>query len=79
MRLIFFSKYSKFNVDIIKAIKNPEKVFGLEVSPFELVAVNSPDSNEIVVNAVIVLTNCPKTSDLTRTNLFYSFYLKLME
>ena len=25
---LFFSKYSKFNVDFIKAIKNPEKVFG---------------------------------------------------
>ena len=46
MRLIFFSKYSKFNVDFSEVIKNPEKVFALEISAFELVAVNSPDSNE---------------------------------
>ena len=27
MRLIFFSKYSKFNVDFSEAIKNAKKVF----------------------------------------------------
>ena len=43
----------------------------LEISAFELVAVNSPDSSEnSSKTAVIDLTNCPKTSDLTRTNLF---------
>ena len=49
MRLIFFlffSKYSKFTVDFSEAIKNPEKYLVLEISAFELVAVNSQDSNE---------------------------------
>ena len=46
MRLIFFFKYSKFNVDFREAIKNPEKYLVLEISTFELVAVNSSDSNE---------------------------------
>ena len=46
MRLIFFSKYSKFNVDLRQVIINPEKFLILEISAFELVAVNSPDSNE---------------------------------
>ena len=46
MRLIFFSKYSKFNVDFSKAIKNAKKFLLLEISAFEFVAVNSPDSNE---------------------------------
>ena len=48
-----------------------KKFLLLEISAFELVAVNSPDSNHnSCKKAVIVLTNCPKTSDLTRTNLF---------
>ena len=52
----------------------------LEISAFELVAVNSPDSNEnSCKRQVIVLTNCPKTSDLTGPTFSYSFYLKLME
>ena len=46
MRLIFFSKYSKFNVNFSKAIKNAKKFLLLEISAFELVAVNSQDSNE---------------------------------
>ena len=46
MRLIFFSKYSKFNVDFSEAIKNQKKFLVLEISAFELDAVNSPDSNE---------------------------------
>ena len=46
MRLIFFSKYSKFNVHFSEAIKNPEKYLLLEILAFEFVAVNSPDSNE---------------------------------
>ena len=47
MRLIFsFSKYFKFNVDFTEAIKNPGKFLLFEISAFELVAVNSPDSNE---------------------------------
>ena len=49
MRLIFFlffSKYSKFTVDFSEEIKNPEKYLVLEISAFELVAVNSQDSNE---------------------------------
>ena len=51
MRLIFFcSKYSKFNVDFTQRIKNPEKFLVLEISAFELVAVNSPDSNETTCN-----------------------------
>ena len=58
-----------------------EKKFSvLEISAFELVAVNSPDSNEnSSKRQFIALTNCPKTSDLTRTTFSYSFYLKLME
>ena len=51
MRLIFFSKYSKFNVDFSEAIKNQKKFLLLKILAFELVAVNSPDSNEIVVNS----------------------------
>ena len=48
-----------------------KKFLLLEISAFKLVAVNSPDSNENRdKTAVIVLTNCPKTSDLTRNNLF---------
>ena len=49
MRLIFFlffSKSSKFTVDFSEAIKNLEKYLVLEISAFELVAVNSQDSNE---------------------------------
>ena len=57
----------------------PRKFLLLEISAFELVAVNSPDSNENSCKRSHYSTNCPKTSDLTRTNLFYSFYLKLME
>ena len=39
-----------------------KKFLLLEISAFELVAVNSPDSNEnSCETAVIVLTNCPKT------------------
>ena len=51
MRFIFFySKYSKFNADFRQRIKNPEKFSVLEISAFELVAVNSPDSNETSCN-----------------------------
>ena len=46
MRLIFFSKYSKFNVDFSEEIKNQKKFLLIKISAFELVAVNSPDSNE---------------------------------
>ena len=42
----FFSKYSKFNVDFSEAIKKLEKILVIQISAFELVAVNSPDSNE---------------------------------
>ena len=46
MRLIFFFKYSKFNVDFSEASKNAKKFSLSVISAFELVAVNSPDSNE---------------------------------
>ena len=50
MRLIFFSKYSEFNVDFIEAIKNQKKFLVLEISAFEIDAVNSPDPNENTCN-----------------------------
>ena len=46
MRLIFFFKILKFNVEFSEAIKNQKKFLVLEISAFELTAVNSPDSNE---------------------------------
>ena len=45
MRLIFFSKYSEFNVNFNEAIKNQEKGFGFGISAFKLEPVNSPDPN----------------------------------
>ena len=43
----------------------------VEISPLELVAINSPDSNENACNRKVnLLTNCPKSSDMSRTNLF---------
>ena len=45
MRLIFFSKYSEFNVNFNEALKNQEKVLVLEISAFKLEPVNSPDPN----------------------------------
>ena len=50
MRLIFFSKYSEFNVDFIEAIKNQKKFLVLEISLFEIDAVNSPDPNGSTCN-----------------------------
>ena len=56
MRLIFFLKYSKFNAHFRNARKNPEKVLLsrmlviVEISAFELVAVNSPDSKQNACN-----------------------------
>ena len=48
-----------------------QKTFSLvEISPLELVPINSPDSNENACNREVnLLTNCPKSSDVTRTNL----------
>ena len=50
MKLIFFSKYSKFNVDFRNVIKNPEKVFGFRDIGLELVAINIPEFNENTCN-----------------------------
>ena len=50
MRLIFFSKYSKFNVDFSEAIKMEKKFLVLEISAFELVAVNLQILTKIELN-----------------------------
>ena len=51
MRLIFFfSKYCKFNVNFRNAIKNQKKFWVLEISAFEVVAVNSSGSKQNACN-----------------------------
>ena len=51
MRLIFFfSKQPKFNVHFRNAIKNQKKFWVLEISSFEVVAVNSSGSKQNACN-----------------------------
>ena len=40
MRVIFFGKCVKFNIDFKKKKKNSEKVFVFDIIPSELVALN---------------------------------------
>ena len=67
----FFGRCSPFHVDFRKAIKNPEKVFGVKDSGVWTCGVKVCIlGGEYVYSAVNVLTNSPNILDLTMADFF---------
>ena len=73
MRLIFFSKYSEFDLHYRNVIKKGKKVLVFEIISLVFGLENSPYFDANTCHHVItanVITNSPKISDLTKRKFF---------
>ena len=71
MRVIFFSKTSKFDVDLRNAAKEWQNIFRL-IGNCIWIGYNNSSlwRREYFSSAVIALTKCPKISGINKTDIF---------